>query len=135
MIKIEQNWRTKTLTNLEKEKWNVSNLDSRLITRLTQLRDQPLNNFTTEDLRIMIGQQMSLLYLVPLAIETLSINLFAEGDLFEGDLLKNVLAIETTFWNTHKEYWLQLNELIKNRRDEIENLKFNTSNFDTCTLK
>lgn len=134
MIKLEQNWRTKTLTNLEKEKWNVSNMDSRLINRLTQLRDQPLNNFTTEDLRIMIGQQMSLLYLVPLAIETLSINLFAEGDLFEGDLLKNVLAIETTFWNSHKEYWLQLNELIKNKRDEIAKLKFDTSNFDNCTL-
>ena len=78
----------------------------------------------------MIGQQMSLPYLIPLAIETLSINLFAEGDLFEGDLLKNVLGIETEFWNAHKEYWLQLNELIKNRRDEIANLKFDTSNFD-----
>jgi len=130
MIKLEHNWRTKTLTNLEKEKWNSSDFDTRLITRLNQLRDIPLDDFTTEDLRIMIGQQMSLPYLIPLAIETLSINLFAEGDLFEGDLLKNVLCIETEFWNAHKEYWLQLNELIKNRRDEIANLKFDTSNFD-----
>jgi len=130
MIKLEHNWRTKTLTNLEKEKWNSSDFDTRLITRLNQLRDIPLDDFTTEDLRIMIGQQMSLPYLIPLAIETLSINLFAEGDLFEGDLLKNVLGIETEFWNAHKEYWLQLNELIKNRRDEIANLKFDTSNFD-----
>ena len=126
MIKLEHNWRTKTLTNLEKEKWNSSDFDTRLITRLNQLRDIPLDDFTTEDLRIMIGQQMSLPYLIPLAIETLSINLFAEGDLFEGDLLKNVLGIETEFWNAHKEYWLQLNELIKNRRDEIANLKFDT---------
>jgi hypothetical protein len=37
----------------------------------------------------MIGQQLSFPYLFPLAIETLSINLFAEGDLFEVDLLKN----------------------------------------------
>ena len=88
MIKLEHNWRIKTLINLEKNTWNISNVDSRLITRLNQLRDLPLNNFTTEDLRIMIGQQTSLMYMVPLAIETLSINLFAEGDLFEDVIIE-----------------------------------------------
>lgn len=129
MIKLEHNWRTKTLSNLEKEKWNTSDFDSRLVTKSTQLRNIPLENFTTEDLRIMIGQQMSLPYLVPMAIEILSINIFAEGDLFEGDLLKNVLGIETNFWNNNKEYWLIVNDLIKNKRDEISKLKFDNSKF------
>jgi hypothetical protein len=135
MIKLEHNWKTKTLNTLEKRKRNSSNLDSRLIIRLTELQDTPLNTFSTEDLRIMIGQQLSLNYLVPLAIEVLSINLFAEGDLFEGDLLKNVLSIETEFWNANKNYWSQVNELIKNRRGEITSLKFDALKFDACMFK
>ncbi|WP_018343616.1 contact-dependent growth inhibition system immunity protein [Cytophaga aurantiaca] len=135
MIKLEHNWKTKTLSHLEKQKWNDSSFDSRLILRLNQLRDIPLNTFTTEDLRIMIGQQMSLPYLIPLSIETLSINLFAEGDLFEGDLLKNVLSIETKFWNNNKEYWLQMNDLIKHERDKIAKLKFDTSKFENSIFK
>jgi hypothetical protein len=78
---------------------------------------------------------MSLPYLVPLAIETLSINLFAEGDLFEGELLKNVLSIETEFWNNNKKYWLQVNDLIKHERENFSKLKFDTLKFNTCMFK
>ena len=83
----------------------------------------------------MIGQQIGLNYLIPLAIETLTIDLFAEGDFFEGDLLKNVLSIETQFWNNNKNYWLTLDNLIKDRRSEIENKKFDVANFDKCIHK
>ncbi|WP_321285372.1 contact-dependent growth inhibition system immunity protein [uncultured Sunxiuqinia sp.] len=91
MTKLENNWRQKTLTNLEKDDWQHFDSDSRLIKRTKELRKVPLNKFTTEDLRIMIGQQFSLDYLITLAIETLSVNIFAEGDFYEGDLLKCTL--------------------------------------------
>lgn len=80
----------------------------------------------------MIGQQFSLDYLIPLALETLTANLFAEGDFFEGDLLKSVLAIRTEFWNNNKSYWLKLADLIKERRKEIAEKKIDTTNFDEC---
>ncbi len=132
MIKLENNWRQKTLTSLEKVEWKHFDSDSRLITRTKELRQIPLDKFSTEDLRLMIGQQISLDYLIPLAFEILTIDLFAEGDFFEGDLLKNVLSIRTEFWDNNKEYWLRLNDLIKNRRNEIVDKKFNLSNFDKC---
>ncbi len=120
MTKLENNWRQKTLTNLEKDDWQHFDSDSRLIKRTKELRKVPLNKFTTEDLRIMIGQQFSLDYLIPLAIETLSVNIFAEGDFYEGDLLKNVLSIRTEFWDNNKEYYLQMQELIKENLSEIK---------------
>ncbi len=67
-----------------------------------------------------------------MAIETLTDNLFAEGDYYEGDLLKSVLDVDTKFWDDNKDYWQQLNELIKNRRQEIKEMKFDLSNFDNC---
>jgi hypothetical protein len=41
MLKLEHNWKTKTLTHLEKQKWNDPDFDSRLIIRLTELRNVP----------------------------------------------------------------------------------------------
>ena len=95
-MKLENNWRQKTLENLEKDFWGKPDFDSHLVTRCYELRKLPLDNFTTEDLRIMIGQEIGLDYLIPLAIEVLTIDLFAEGDFFEGDLLKNVLEALVT---------------------------------------
>jgi len=132
MMKLENNWKQKTLTYLEKDEWKQPDNVSRLVARTIELRKIPLGKFTTEDLRLMIGQQFSLDYLVPLAFETLSVDLFAEGDFFEGDLLKNVLSIRTEFWDNNKVYWLRLNDLIKNRRNEIVDKKFDLSNFDKC---
>jgi hypothetical protein len=45
--------------------------------------------------------------------------LFAGGDFYEGDLLQNVLSIRTEFWDENKDYWLIINGLIKNNRQEI----------------
>jgi hypothetical protein len=129
-MKLENNWRQKTLENLEKDFWGKPDYDSHLVTRCYELRKLPLDNFTTEDLRIMIGQEISLDYLIPLALEVLAIDLFAEGDFFEGDLLKNVLAIKTDFWDNNKNYWVTLDNLIKDRRSEIDTHKLDTTNFD-----
>lgn len=129
---MENNWRDKTLEYLEKETWSPLDSDSRLIRRTKELRKIPLSTFETEDLRIMIGQQLSLDYVIPLALDTLKVDLFAEGDYFEGDLLKNVLAIETGFWDNNKDYWQTLHDLIKDSRSAIADKKFDTTLFDNC---
>jgi hypothetical protein len=99
------------------------------------LRKKQLQEFTIEDLRIMIGQEISLFFLIPLVIEVLTNDLFAEDDMYEGDLLKNILGVNPGFWNDHKHYWLLLNNLIKDRRQEIEELKFDLSGFYSCNHK
>ena len=129
-MKLEKNWRQKNLENLEKDIWGKSEYDSHLVKRCHELRKLPLDSFTTEDLRIMIGQQLGLDYLIPLALEVLTKDLFIEGDFFEGDLLKNVLTIDTSFWDKNKNYWETLDNLIKDRRSEIIAHKFDTTNFD-----
>lgn len=132
MIKLENNWRQKSLESLENNTWPVLSSDegSYLIKTGNSLRKKQLQDFTTEDLRIMIGQEIGLCFLMPLAIETLTDNLFAEGDMYEGDLLKNVLDVDTKFWDDNKNYWQQVYEIIKDRRQEITNKKFDISKFD-----
>ena len=134
MTTLENNWRQKTIESLEKKTWSALGQDegSYLIKTCNSLRKKPLQDFTTEDLRIMIGQEIGLYFLIPLAIETLTNDLFAEGDMYEGDLLKNVLEVDTKFWDENKSYWQQLNDLIKDRHHEIKELKFDLSKFDKC---
>ena len=134
MIKLENNWRQKSLESLEKKTWPALSSDegSYLIKTCNSLRKKQLQDFTTEDLRIMIGQEIGLYFLMPLAIETLTNDLFAEGDMYEGDLLKNVLEVDTKFWDDNKNYWQQLNDIIKDRRQEITKIKFDISKFDNC---
>ena len=133
-MKLENNWRQKSLESLEKKIWPTLSSDegSYLIETCNALRKKQLQYFTTEDLRIMIGQEIGLYFLIPLAIETLTNNLFAEGDMYEGDLLKNVLDLDTKFWDDNKNYWQQLNEIIKDRRHEIAKMKFDIFKFDNC---
>lgn len=132
-MKLQKNWQEKTLESLENKVWPKISSDEKtyLINTCNALRKKQLKDFTTEDLRIMIGQEIGLDYLMPLAIETLTNDLFAEGDMFKGDLLKSVLNIDAKFWNDNKNYWQQLNDLIKDRREEIERMKFDVAQFNT----
>jgi hypothetical protein len=95
--------RRKTLTELESEDWGRPNFDSHLVTTIHQLRHKPLEQFTVADLQIFIGQNMSLEYLLPIAIERLEDDPLVEGDYYCGDLLVAVLKIEPRFWSEHPE--------------------------------
>lgn len=73
-------------------------------------------NLVIEDLRIMIAQNFSLAYLIPLAIEKLKENVLAEGDFYPGDLLEAVTKIDDGFWIENANYKRELEAIIlKNR--------------------
>ncbi len=111
-MKLENNWLSKNGENLEKEVWPKINFDSHLIKRTSQLRKIPLNEFSVEDMRILIGQNFSLDYLIPLAIEKLKENIFAEGDLYAGDLLEAVAKCNPEFWKANLNYKREMKALI-----------------------
>jgi hypothetical protein len=94
----EQELRNRTLEQLDGQVWSEPNFGSHVVTNCHRLRSVPLKDFTVEDLRLMIGQGLSLRYLVPLAIEHLEVDPFVEGDFYPGDLLQNVLRVPQDFW-------------------------------------
>lgn len=82
----------KSLDDLEGIIWGEPTFDSHLVTTCHRLRTKPIDEFTVEDLRIMIGQKIGLAYLMPVAIGELERNPLAEGEHDPGDLLVNVIA-------------------------------------------
>jgi hypothetical protein len=93
-----------TIQQLEGEDWGDPPPGSTsLVGRCTELRRKPLDQFTVEDLRIMLGQEMAVPILLPLAIEALVDDPLAEGDFYPGDLLVSVLRLPDSAWTTIPE--------------------------------
>lgn len=120
----------KTLEQLENEIWKEPGYNSNLVITIFNLRKKPLMDYTIEDLRISIGQNVALVYLIPLAIEALKKNILAEGNLYEGDLLKIVLDSDVEYWKTHKAEWTVVKDLFEKNRSLLVDEKFITKSID-----
>ena len=115
--------RSKTLQEVEQHDWGEPTYHSSSVTTSHSLRRKPLNQFTVEDLRIMIGQQISLLILVPLALERLEDDPPAEGDYYRGDLLAMVLKIEEKFWTAFPTFLQRFRKVINRVRNMLPSLE------------
>jgi CDI immunity proteins len=98
-----------TLEQLENDFWDdypdSSELMTTLVTNCHRLRKKPIDQFTIEDLRIMIGQDIGTKYLMPKALDVLESNPFASGDFYEGDLLHSLMKMKLKeYWKVHPEH-------------------------------
>lgn len=80
------------------------------------LRRVQLRLLTIENLRILIGQNIGLPFLMPLALEQLEQNPLAEGDFYPGDLLCAALRVEADFWRAHAEERARLDGIVEGAR-------------------
>ncbi|PYF01515.1 contact-dependent growth inhibition system immunity protein [Ureibacillus chungkukjangi] len=102
----------KSLEELEDTIFKPSDFESNLILKCQELMKKKLKDYSVEDLRVMIGQEIGLKYLVPLALDTLMENPFVSGDFYNGDLLTNVLRVDKQFWKQNEDLLFELNEII-----------------------
>ena len=133
VTKLENNWRYKTLENLEKDYWGDPPYDSYLVRRTHQIRKLPLIQLTNDDIAMMLMQQFSLDFIVPLAIDRLSEDILAHGDSgIEGAIMEAALRIDSDFWKVHSDYWCTIKGLI----DESASVRtFKREQFDQADPK
>jgi hypothetical protein len=82
-----------------------------MATQTYPLRSKPVEDFTVEELRVMIGRQLSLRSLVPIAIEILEENPLAEAGYYPGDLLQAVLEVDKQYWRSNRAQWDAVKEI------------------------
>lgn len=125
----------RTLDELDPPAWAAATPDdTNLVRRCHELRQTPLNEFDVEDYRIMIGQQIALPILVPLAISILQANPLAEGDLYPGDLLSAVLNSDKAYWHAHVEEWQEVDQIADSLLDAVGALTDTIAAFRTKTF-
>jgi hypothetical protein len=125
----------RTLDELDPPAWAAATPDdTNLVRRCHELRQTPLDEFKVEDYRIMIGQQISLSFLVPRAIAILQSNPLAEGDFYPGDLLKAVLGIDKPYWHAHVEQWQDVPGIADGLIEAVDELRDPITAFKTRTF-
>lgn len=102
---------SKSIEELEGEIWPPPNYSSFLVLRCHELREKNLQEFSAEDLRLMIGQSIGLKFLIPLAIDFLEKNPFVSGDHDFGDLLCAVLSVDKKFWKENMPQYYRFLEV------------------------
>jgi predicted kinase len=96
--------RSRSLEDLENDAWGDPPADATRLVRIGhQLRRKPIRELSVEDLRLLIGQQIGLSFLVPVALDVLKSDPLAEGDMYEGDLLRALLRVDSSFWAQHPQ--------------------------------
>ena len=70
----------------------------------------------------MIGQQIALTHLLPLALAHLEENPLAEGDLYLGDLLDAVLGVDEEFWTKNPDLQLDAHNVIDRLEEALRDL-------------
>ncbi|WP_438449312.1 contact-dependent growth inhibition system immunity protein [Gorillibacterium sp. sgz5001074] len=95
----------------------------RLVIRAHELRKKPLDEFSDEDLRLLILQQISLDFLLPIALKRLADNPLRFGDLYVGDLLCSVLQVDKEYWRNNREIKYEMDEIVRvyeDARDTVD---------------
>ncbi|MDT7724985.1 MAG: hypothetical protein QOI21_1561 [Actinomycetota bacterium] len=93
---------TLSLEQIEDSYWGEPAADAtRLVQTAHQIRRKPIGTLSVEDLRLLLGQQIGVAVLIPLALGELERVPLAEGDFYPGDLLATVLRLPHTYWQGH----------------------------------
>lgn len=110
---------SKNLDQLEDKAWDAPDFETSLTLECHRLRKVPLQDFTVENFRILIGQKISLPLLVPLALEILIKDPLAEGDFYEGDLLFALAGVPEDYWKANPDDFATMVEI----KNEMEILR------------
>jgi contact-dependent growth inhibition (CDI) system CdiI-like immunity protein len=110
--------RDKTLEELEGFVGGDPPYDSYLVRTIDALRKKPIGQFTTEDLRITIGQGRGIPHLLPLALERLEADPLAEGHFYRGDLLMNVLRAEP-YWGGDPQIRARMRGVVERALEQL----------------
>lgn len=111
---------SKSLEQLDGENWGTPAYPSHLVTTCHKLRKIPLSEFDAENFRILIGQNISLKYLIPLVLDLLESDPWIEGDFFPGDLLGVVLRADKKHWEENREQRDRLANIVVRARELAE---------------
>jgi len=103
--------RTKTLTELEGNDWGEPPYPSYLITTVYAVRKKPIGSLCNEELRVAIGQEMGLRFLLPVALDRLSEEPLSQGHLYPGDLFRSVIGLPSDVWLEEPDLWNRAKEI------------------------
>lgn len=119
-----------TLARIEGRDGGEPTFSSHLVQTCHRLRHKPLVQFTAEDFRILLGQDISVDVLLPLALTVLEEDPLAEGDYYPGDLLVAALRVAPAYFIAHPEVGVRLRVVYRRARTTLQDRGRRTTEID-----
>ncbi|MBU1202986.1 hypothetical protein KKH39_03020 [Patescibacteria group bacterium] len=117
------------IENLEKSlneldgSMDASDPNDSLVKKVEDIRKKRLKDLSVDDLALLLRQQISLGFVVPLSLSKLNENILIETEDTGFRLLSTLLKVEKDFWSSNDELYNQTADLINSKMDEIINPK------------
>lgn len=100
---------SETIEKLEGDAWDdPGDHWSQLVVTCHKLRKKPIDQFSVEDLRVMISQNIGTEHLMPRALSLLERDPFVWDYHYPGELLQGVLHLPPAYWSTHPEHLVRV---------------------------
>ncbi|MFE3644772.1 contact-dependent growth inhibition system immunity protein [Streptomyces sp. NPDC059169] len=112
--------RKRSLEELEGRRWPEPSPDATgLVKAIHTLRTRPIESLTVEELRRLIGQNVGLPFLIPLALEILRDTAPAQaaGGFYDDDLLSAVLTVDPAVWAHMPQFAQELKNILATLTD------------------
>jgi len=110
----------RSIEELENDYWKEASFPSHLVEKCFKYRKVPVSELSVEQLRLLIGQQIGLPYIVPKTIAVLQSDILAEGDYYLGDLLNSLLVLSEEVWGLWPDEKFKFVELLRENVAKIE---------------
>jgi len=119
----------KTIEQLEGQTWEEPpEHESRVVITRYRLRKKPIDQFSVEDMRFMIGQNIGTQYLMPRALGLLGQNPLVEDYHSPGELLVSVVRLPDSYWEGHKDHLQRALRAAEKGLTELERRKAKRAN-------
>lgn len=129
-MRLGGNWQSKSVSALTGIDYgDPYSAPTPLVKRCLEYVFIPIEDLDIEQLRLLIGQQVGLPYLIIQASSQLEKDILAEGDYYPGDLLKNVISVDASFWMEYSDLYKQFKILIKKNKQKIDEAGINVTGF------
>ncbi|MCX4588092.1 contact-dependent growth inhibition system immunity protein [Streptomyces sp. NBC_01481] len=112
--------RERSLEGLEGHRWPDPPPDATgLVKAVHELRKRPIGSLTADELRRLIGQDVGLPWLLPLALEILRNTApdQSRGGFYDDDLLSAVLTRRSAAWHATPELARELKDILRILKD------------------
>jgi hypothetical protein len=85
--------------------------DSHIGEQIRALSRKPLRELSSEDLAFLLRQSAGLQFVVPLALERLTLHALTHRDYYPGVLLVAALGVDHSFWREHPQWRAKLEKI------------------------
>lgn len=114
----------KSLDDLENIKLDSSDPRDSLFRKISSVRNKKLRDLTVEDLALLLRQEISLNFIVPICIDRLNNNILAETERTGDYLITYLIKVSKDFWIKNKDLHSQVIDTVSKNMNTIINPEF-----------